>query len=148
MGIKMKDQVTDFIVKINFSEQVDSNEQFEISRQLQQEMLEFDVETVEPVTEDTVPDGAMAIEANLLDTFTVSFSAELAAALIAPIIFSTWNWLRRQKDKYREDVFKVEIKKGQRIFEITSTMSESEAQTMINALVPLFNTSSQEESQR
>jgi len=143
----MNDQLTDFNVKIHFSEQFDSNEQFEISRQFRQEMLEFDVETVDPVTEGTIPDGAMAIEANLMDTFTVNFSAELAATLIAPIIFSMWNWLRRQKDKYREDEFKVEIKKGSRRFVITSTMSENEAQTLAQALLPLFNPSSQEEQQ-
>ena len=143
----MNDQFTNFNVKIYFSEQFDSNEQFEISRQFQQEMLELDVEAVESATEETIPDGAMAIEANLLDTFTVNFSAELTASLIAPIIFSMWNWLRRQKAKYGEDEFKVEIKKGSRRFVITSTMSESEAETIAQALIPLINPSSQEESQ-
>jgi hypothetical protein len=145
--MQMKEQTKDILSKVHFPAQFDRNEQDELLSQLRQDILELDVDAVRAVTQETIPNGAMAITTVFSDAFVVSFSANLAASLIAPIIFSMWSWIKRQKSKYRNNEIRIEISKGTSKFVLTSTMSESDVSLIVRSLIPLFDSALQENSQ-
>jgi hypothetical protein len=95
-------------LKINASG-LDENELDKITSQIQKEIAELDVGSIERVNYDgPPPDGARVFDMASLDTFTV----ELAVSLITPVIISAWSWLQAKKQQSNGDTLKLEIIKG------------------------------------
>jgi len=123
---------------------VDKNEQQYLLEGLHDSLLELDIEAItnKPYQ---IPDGAMGIEPILSDGFTIQLSVELAASLIPPILAYVWKWLQNWGSRYSGNDLQVEIKKGTSKFKLISNMSEDEVKQLCHVLLPLLESTSDEE---
>ncbi len=70
-----------------------------LTRQLRAELTELDVESVDPVTAGTTPDGAKGADPLTLGALLVAFSA--SGGVFPGLIGTVRDWLGRQTGKHR-----------------------------------------------
>lgn len=73
--------------------EVESEEAERSARQLRAELRELDVESVTPVTSQTVPEGAKGLDAAILGTLLITLST--AGGVFAMLIETARDWLAR-----------------------------------------------------
>ena len=128
-------KILNLTLYVDVGEDADADELDRLTRQLRAEMQELEVESVELVKEDSVPDGAKPAEAVTLGA--------LAVAILPSIVPKVIEFLQAWSMRTENRAVKVKTQIGDRSLEVEyspTTMSQDElkhlVETLTDALTP------------
>jgi hypothetical protein len=89
----MREQIAAINLHVRAAEDADAEEIADLTLSLRQELLELDVEAVEPATEGQLPEGSKAVEAIAAGGLVISLVK--SAGLLNAVVNTVQSWLTR-----------------------------------------------------
>lgn len=127
--IEEENQVARLLLQVDAGADADAEELDQLTRQLRDEMQELDVESVELVKGEVVPEGAKVIEVVTLGSLAVS----VLPSIIPKLIEFLQNWLMRGENRR----IKIKTQVGDRSVELEyspAAMSQTELKNLVDTL--------------
>lgn len=127
--IEEENQVARLLLQVDAGADADAEELDQLTRQLRDEMQELDVESVELVKGEAVPEGAKVIEVVTLGSLAVS----VLPSIIPKLIEFLQNWLMRGENRR----IKIKTQVGDRSVELEyspAAMSQTELKNLVDTL--------------
>lgn len=127
--IEEENQVARLLLQVDAGADADAEELDQLTRQLRDEMQELDVESVELVKGEAVPEGAKVFEVVTLGSLAVS----VLPSIIPKLIEFLQNWLMRGENRR----IKIKTQVGDRSVELEyspAAMSQTELKNLVETL--------------
>jgi hypothetical protein len=115
----MSGEVGELAAVVDAGPEVDDEQAFDLAQRLRGELLELDLDAVEPLSAGAAPEGAKAIEALAIGGLLIK--GVLNSSLLRSVVTVTTAWLGRQQAR------SVKLTLGGDTLELTGVSSEEQS---------------------